>query len=259
MSKPLLERSRSINKISQKIEGSPVDFYNIARVLSENLECSVFIVGRRGQITGYAFTPNTCCTQVEYLLDYVERFPESFNQELIAIKETKTNIELKQGCKCIFNVDCNNNDFSSVIWTVIPVFGGARRICTLILGRWGIYFSDETVLLAEYGAVVIANEVMRMRSARIEDEARKNISVQIAMASLSYSEKEAIYHIIPKLNSREGVLVTSRIADAEGITRSVIVSALKKIESAGIIETRSLGMKGTYIKILNDYLFEEIR
>lgn len=37
-----------------------------------------------------------------------------------------------------------------------------------------------------------------------------------------------------------------------GITRSVIVNALRKLESAGVIESRSLGMKGTYIKVLND-------
>jgi transcriptional pleiotropic repressor len=54
-------------------------------------------------------------------------------------------------------------------------------------------------------------------------------------------------------------LVASRIADKVGITRSVIVSALRKFESAGVIESRSLGMKGTYIKVLNDYLFEELK
>jgi len=33
---------------------------------------------------------------------------------------------------------------------------------------------------------------------------------------------------------------------------------LRKLESAGVIDARSLGMKGTYIKILNDYLYEEL-
>ncbi|MCL6581371.1 MAG: GTP-sensing pleiotropic transcriptional regulator CodY, partial [Firmicutes bacterium] len=51
----------------------------------------------------------------------------------------------------------------------------------------------------------------------------------------------------------------SKIADRVGITRSVIVNALRKFESAGVIESRSLGMKGTHIKVLNDYLLEEIR
>ena len=46
--------------------------------------------------------------------------------------------------------------------------------------------------------------------------------------------------------------------DRVGITRSVIVNALRKFESAGVIESRSLGMKGTYIKILNEKLKEEL-
>ena len=52
-----------------------------------------------------------------------------------------------------------------------------------------------------------------------------------------------------ELSSQEGLLVASRIADKVGITRSVIVMVrCEKFESAGVIESRSLGMKGTYIK-----------
>ena len=32
----------------------------------------------------------------------------------------------------------------------------------------------------------------------------------------------------------------------------------KLIESAGVIESRSSGMKGTYIKVLNDAVFDEL-
>ena len=38
----------------------------------------------------------------------------------------------------------------------------------------------------------------------------------------------------------------------------MIVNALRKFESAGVIESRSSGMKGTYIKVLNDVVFEEL-
>jgi len=54
-------------------------------------------------------------------------------------------------------------------------------------------------------------------------------------------------------------LVARKLADKVGITRSVIVNALRKFESAGVIESRSSGMKGTYIKVLNDYIYQEIR
>ena len=79
-----------------------------------------------------------------------------------------------------------------------------------------------------------------------------------AISTLSYSELEAIIHIFDELDGKEGLLVASKIADRVGITRSVIVNALRKFESAGVIESRSSGMKGTYIKVLNDVVFDEI-
>ena len=68
-----------------------------------------------------------------------------------------------------------------------------------------------------------------------------------------------ITHIFDELGGMEGILVASKIADRVGITRSVIVNALRKFESAGVIESRSSGMKGTYIKVLNDAVFDEIQ
>ena len=75
---------------------------------------------------------------------------------------------------------------------------------------------------------------------------------------MSCSELEAIIHIFDELDGNEGVLVASKIADRVGITRSVIVNALRKFESAGVIESRSSGMKGTYIKVLNDVVFDQL-
>ncbi len=80
--------------------------------------------------------------------------------------------------------------------------------------------------------------------------------VNMALNSLSFSEKEAIEHIFRELDGTEGLLIASKIADRVGITRSVIVNALRKLESAGIIESKSLGMKGTYIKVLKEYFLE---
>ena len=83
--------------------------------------------------------------------------------------------------------------------------------------------------------------------------------MQIAFSTLSFSEWEAIVNILAELNGTEGILVASKIADRVGITRSVIVNALRKFESANLIETKSLGMKGTYIRVKNEFLLEEIR
>ena len=101
-------------------------------------------------------------------------------------------------------------------------------------------------------------EMMRSQSEENEEENRKIQVVKSAISTLSYSELEAIVHIFDELDGQEGVLVASRIADRVGITRSVIVNALRKFESAGVIESKSSGMKGTYIKVTNDAVYDQL-
>jgi transcriptional pleiotropic repressor len=141
----------------------------------------------------------------------------------------------------------------------VPINGGGERLGTLVLARFRQEFGDEDLILAEYGATVVGMEMLRLKSQRIEEEARKKAAVQIALATLSYSEMEAMSHIFAELGGKEGLLVASKIADRVGITRSVIVNALRKFESAGVIESRSLGMKGTYIRVLNEHLLDELK
>ena len=126
MSKSLLEKSRAINKILQKIAGHPVNFFEIADVLCRNLECTVFIVGRRGQIGGYAFAEGAICQEIQQLIKHAERFPESFNQELLNIFETQTNIILKDGRKCLFNPD----NVNCIIGLCFPKFAFLKQFKT---------------------------------------------------------------------------------------------------------------------------------
>ena len=115
------------------------------------------------------------------------------------------------------------------------------------------------VILLEYGTTVVGLEMLRSVSEESAEESRKIAVVKSAISTLSFSEMEAIVHIFDELEGDEGILVASKIADRVGITRSVIVNALRKFESAGIIESRSSGMKGTYIKVINDVVFSEIK
>lgn len=100
--------------------------------------------------------------------------------------------------------------------------------------------------------------MIRSDNEESEEQNRKRQVVKSAFSTLSSSEEEAIVHIFDELSGMEGILVASKIADRVGITRSVIVNAIRKLESAGVIESRSSGMKGTYIRVLNDAVYEEI-
>ncbi len=152
----------------------------------------------------------------------------------------------------------NKELFGQGLTTIVPIVGGGERLGTLVLARLGQEFLDDDLILAEYSSTVVGMEILREKAEEIEEEARSKAVVQMAISSLSYSELEAIEHIFEELNGTEGLLVASKIADRVGITRSVIVNALRKLESAGVIESRSLGMKGTYIKVLNDKFLHEL-
>lgn len=252
----LLEKTRAISKLIQKAAGKPVDFEEMAKVLSEKIDANCYIVGRRGKILGYSFVPSFKCGAMEDIVVHSERFPESYNEGLLLTTETKANLSLNENT-CVF-VKHERCHFNNKMTTVVPILGGGERVGTLILAKFGVKFTSSDQILAEYGATVIGMEILRSKAEQAEEDARKKAAVQIAVGTLSYSELEAVEHIFAELGRGEGLLVASKIADRVGITRSVIVNALRKFESAGVIESKSLGMKGTYIRVLNDYLLEEL-
>lgn len=251
----LLEKTRKINRLLQKSE--KVDYKEVSRLMSEVMGGNIYIASRRGELLGFSLLDDFEC---KVMLDKVIRknaFPEKYVEWLMRITETSPNVMLKNHM-CAFEDDIKCI-FSGKFTTVVPIYGGGERIGTLILAKFSSEFNDSDLLLAEYGATVIGIEILRERTERIEEEARKKATVQIALATLSYSELEAIVHILGELKGHEGLLVASKIADRVGITRSVIVNALRKFESAGVIESKSLGMKGTYIRVLNEFLLDELK
>jgi transcriptional pleiotropic repressor len=256
MNTRLLEKTRTISKLIQRAAGNPVEFDAMTKVLSQAIGANIYVVGRRGKILGYSFIDPFVCGAMEAVVVHSECFPESFNEDLLKYTETMTNCT-NFPHTCVFN--CKEPcQFSNKLLTVVPILGGGERVGTLVLARYDEEFQEEDLILAEYGATVVGMEILRVKAERAEEEARKKVSVQIAVGTLSYSELEAVEHIFSELGGEEGLLVASKIADRVGITRSVIVNALRKFESAGVIESKSLGMKGTYIRILNDYLMDEL-
>ncbi|ASS88445.1 GTP-sensing pleiotropic transcriptional regulator CodY [Geobacillus sp. FSL K6-0789] len=251
----LLEKTRKINAMLQKAAGRPVNFKEMAETLCDVIEANVFVVSRRGKLLGFAIKQSIENERMKRMLEE-RQFPEEYTKKLFNITETSPNIDINSEYTA-FPVE-NRDLFKTGLTTIVPINGGGERLGTLILSRLDREFDNDDLILAEYGATVVGMEILREKAEEIEEEARSKAVVQMAISSLSYSELEAIEHIFEELDGTEGLLVASKIADRVGITRSVIVNALRKLESAGVIESRSLGMKGTYIKVLNDKFLSEL-
>ena len=251
----LLEKTRKINRLLQRSES--IEYDGISRVLSNVLDANVYIVSKKGKIYGYAFVDDFECDLMVDKVINMGMFPKHYVNWLMRIDETYPNLRSQRdmcayedGIKCLFH---GKNT------TIVPIYGVGERTGTLIVAKYEEEFDDDDLLLAEYGATVVGMEMLRDRAQKVEIEARKKANVQIAINTLSYSERKAAYAILSALDDSEGLLVASKIADEVRITRSVIVNALRKFESAGVISSKSLGMKGTYIKVLNEYLLDEVQ
>lgn len=251
----LLERTRSINSMLQKSAGNAVDFNEMARSLTEVLNGNVYVLSKKGKLLGVAINQDIENDRMKKMLEE-RRFPDYYTEEILKINYTTENIYVDSP-KSIFPAE-NKDLFVDGMTTIVPIIGGGERLGTLIIGRLTTHFDEDDLVLAEYGATVVGMEILQGISEEKEEEARSTAIVQMAFSSLSFSELEAIDHIFEELDGTEGLLVASKVADRVGITRSVIVNALRKLESAGVIESRSLGMKGTYIKVLNLKFLNEL-
>lgn len=253
----LLEKMRKINGLLQ--QSKEIEYNKLSQALSSVIDANVYIVGRHGRVYGYAFVDGFEC---ELMFDKVinpGRFPAKYVRTLLTRDETCANLCTARKGICVFSDTNEPCKFEAKKTTIVPIYSAGERIGTLILARYTGSFSDDDLILSEYSATVVGMKMLRDYNQRIESETRKHVTVQIALETLSYSEIEAAQAILGELDGSEGLLVASKIADRVGITRSVIVNTVRKFEAAGVIESKSLGMKGTYIKIVNEYLLEELQ
>ena len=250
MSVQLLDKTRKINKLLHNNNSHKVVFNDICDVLSDILSSNVMVISKKGKILGLKNRDDI--PEIHELIEgkVGSLIDPMLNERLLL--STKENVNLTTLGFDGVNIDKYHG-------LLLPIDIAGERLGTLFLYRLGIEYDIDDIILGEYGTTVVGLEMMRALNEENAEENRKIAIVRSAINTLSFSELQAIKHIFSELDGEEGILVASKVADRVGITRSVIVNALRKFESAGVIEARSSGMKGTYIKVLNDVVFDELK
>jgi transcriptional pleiotropic repressor len=248
----LLDKTRKIGKLLHNSNSGKVVFNDICRVLCDILASNMFVISKKGKVLGIGESENVDSLS-DLLVDSVGSFIDPMlNERLLTILSTKENVNLE-------TLGFEGIDFSRFQAIITPIEIAGERLGTLFIYKTDRPYDIDDIILCEYGTTVVGLEMLRAVNEENAEESRKLAVVKSAIGTLSFSEMQAIIHIFDELDGMEGVLVASKIADRVGITRSVIVNALRKFESAGVIESRSSGMKGTYIKVTNDVVFSEIK
>ncbi|MBR1635093.1 MAG: GTP-sensing pleiotropic transcriptional regulator CodY [Lachnospiraceae bacterium] len=250
MSVELLDKTRKIGNLLHNNSSSKVVFNDICSVLTEILASNAAVISKKGKVLGTSFVRNEepdslISTEVGGFIETV------LNERMLSVLSTKENVNLE-------TLGFSGEAISACTAIITPIIIAGERFGTLFVYRHDKAYDIDDIILCEYGTTVIGLEMMRSVNEENAEDARKKQIVKSAISTLSYSEQEAIVRVLDALDGNEGILVTSKIADAAGITRSVIVNALRKFESAGVIVSRSSGMKGTYIKVKNEVIFREL-
>ena len=250
MSVQLLDKTRKINKLLHNSSSSKVVFNDICQVLMDTLSSNILVLSKKGKVLGVSFCPGVEEIR-ELIADEVGGHVDPLlNERFLGVLSTKENVNLQT-----LGFEHVSSSYQGII---NPIDIAGERLGTVFMYRKDNPYDIEDIIVSEYGTTVVGLEMMRSVNEETAEESRKKKIVRSAIDTLSTSELDAIKSIFKELDGNEGTLVASKIADNVGITRSVIVNALRKFESAGVIDCKSSGMKGTYIKVVNEYVFEEL-
>lgn len=252
----LLEKIRFICDALQTMLGDKP--FEVIEVLKNVILTNVVITDSRGKVLRYAIVDDFNCKKIGGFLDK-GWFPGDCGISLLLETGGDGKINhVQNNNSCIFR-QSESCVFSNVFGTLVPILGKNKRLGTLILIRPSRSFGTEDLILAETVSTIVGIKICNLNTKKEGKKIRDKMMVQQALAALSYSELVAAERVFNELKTKEGLIVTSKIADRVNIARSVIVNALRKLKSAGVIETHSLGMKGTYLKVLNMNLLDQLK
>ena len=238
MSIQLLDKTRKINRLLNDKHSSKVAFADICFVLGQMLLANAYIISSKGKLLGTYVNDDGMIPSFQSKRgSYIETM---LNERFLNVLSTKENVNLE-------TLGFSKEERQGVEALITPISIGGERLGTLFLCRCQKAFSIEDIILSEYSTTVVGLEIMR----------HKKSNFSSALTTLTPLEQKAVSYVFHAMGGEDGTLVTSKLAGKIGITRTVIVNALRKLESAGLIKTKSSGVKGTHIKVLNDIVYTE--
>lgn len=253
----LLEQIRQLSQAFLRPDGQPLALADGVKAVAEATSAAVIVSDSAGQII--AGHPGASETE-GYLDQLLKSGSLQGDAKLLTFLKSKTPLyneaypAEKSGAKKQNSGAAPDN----LKFSFVPVLSDSNPLGVLVLCKPDDPLTSDQLVLAEVGAALVGMLMQQATSELVDKGIRNRELAEGAFESLSYSEVEAIREILKNINNNESVVIASKIADSLGITRSVIVNALRKFESAGIIESRSLGMKGTFIRVKNTHALEII-
>jgi transcriptional pleiotropic repressor len=217
---------------------------------------NIYLFNSNGRIFSYSTSESYYCAYNEKALKdpelpqhFLDMFNESDDMRFNLYEECPT-------CTCSGVESCI---FKDRYYSIVPVFCNFAKIAGILMIRYDSPFASDEEVLCEHTATIISLELMRREQERTKKRSFEIAQAHLAVCSLTFSELKAVSSILDMLPEKEGVIFLNAVSKETYVTQSTASSALKKMESAGVMQTKSQGVKGKYVNIVNNYLDEEVK
>lgn len=251
----IINKIHRLNTVFNKSATTLIPINALLDELCDILGSNIYLFKPNGNIFAYTVAEKFLCDYTECSLAE-ERIP---NYYMDFFKKTNRSISNKYE----ENPDCtyegvNNCIFKNRYYSMYPVFSGYKKVAGILFIKYEEQFSESDIILCEYISAIISIEMLRQEQEKIQRISLEIAKAKIAVNSLTFSEKKAIKEIVNEINGEDGEVFLNSIASKTFTTPSTVSSALKKLELSTLISTKTRGVKGKYIKILNDNLIYEL-
>lgn len=252
MSVHLLDKTRRISSFLRNNNDSKVSFNEFCQILAECTMSGVVVISKKGKILDQnkEYVEKISIASIQQKIGcYIDN---DINRRFMDILSTNENANLN-----LMGIELEET--SKIKSMIIPVYISGNRLGTVIIYRDKKSYGIEDIITAEYAATVIALEMSRAIAEEDSEEQRKRNCISACVYTFSELEKKAAETLLETVANGDTYVVISKVAREADITRSIFVNVIRKMESAGIVQSKSAGVKGTHIKILNEYLVDTLK
>lgn len=247
----LLDNIRKLKSIIYSKRMQDQDFASICVMLSKMLDSHVLLISDNGRVVSAGLNNRLSFRIKEFKHTPGEFLDTDMHERVLRVMSTNERVDLS-----LFGV----TDYASSCAMICPLIVSDKRMGTLIAYRDQHFYQVDDVVTLEYAGAIIGLDLLYARFHQDDIVSNLISKLESGLASLSHAELLFVSSLPEHLGDEtEGVIKTSYIADSLHMSRSVVNSAMRKLASAGILDCRSCGMKGTYIKILNPYFLDRVR
>lgn len=250
MSIELLDRTRKVNHLLAETSGEKVAFSDICRMMGEFLHSSVYVISRRGKLLGLYRNSEVRAIDGFKDVDLGDLADERLNDRFLSVLSTKENVNLE-------TLGLDEYEAEGLTAMIAPIMVDGERLGTFFLYREEKTYRIDDIILCEYCNMIIGLVMTTSLLAESGEETNKREAISSAIRTLSELEQRSVAAVIHSIGGMSGQVITSKLAAEYHVTRSVMVNALRKLESARLIRTQSAGVKGTKIEVLNDIAYDE--